>query len=359
MPTAEAALLAAYRSGRMPHAFLIAGPKGIGKATLAYRMARFVLAHPDPAAREVQAAASLAVAADHPVARRIAAQAQPDLLILERTLNDKGVLRNQIAVEDIRRTVGFFGSTAGEGGWRDCHRRCGRRVEPVRRQCAPQGAGGAAAARAALPHQPFGGARAGRRCARAAASSRCGRSPKPTLPRRVAAATGSAADDPQIAAAAAAAEGSVSRALALLDEGALGAPPAGAHAARPPAGARHQGAACARRGARRHRSAAACRLRRYRECLAVAARRLGRRPKSGGLPVSPRPGSASTRPRATPRPTISSESRWFSTSSACLPRPRAVDTNPHVRKTRFVRQALLHHHRDRLSERRAAYRACL
>ena len=50
---AEAALLAAYRSGRMPHAFLIAGPKGIGKATLAYRMARFVLAHPDPAAPEV------------------------------------------------------------------------------------------------------------------------------------------------------------------------------------------------------------------------------------------------------------------------------------------------------------------
>ncbi|MFZ0422991.1 MAG: DNA polymerase III subunit delta', partial [Xanthobacteraceae bacterium] len=115
---AEAALLAAYRSGRIPHAFLIAGPKGIGKATLAYRMARFVLAHPDPGAREVQEASSLAVAADHPVARRIAAQAQPDFLILERTLNDKGVLRNQIAVEDIRRTVGFFGSTAGEGGWR-------------------------------------------------------------------------------------------------------------------------------------------------------------------------------------------------------------------------------------------------
>ena len=46
---AEAALLAAYRSGRVPHAFLIVGPKGIGKATLAYRMARFVLAHPDPA----------------------------------------------------------------------------------------------------------------------------------------------------------------------------------------------------------------------------------------------------------------------------------------------------------------------
>src|SRR5580704_7211356 len=115
---AEAALLAAYRSGRIPHAFLIAGPKGIGKATLAYRLARFVLAHPDPMAPQVAAATSLAVAPDHPVARRIAAQGQPDLLILERTLNDKGVLHKQIAVDDIRRTVAFFGSTAREGGWR-------------------------------------------------------------------------------------------------------------------------------------------------------------------------------------------------------------------------------------------------
>src|SRR5580704_2309941 len=55
---AEAALLADYQSGRIPHAFLLVGPKGIGKATLAYRMARFVLARPDPAAAAVRAAAS-------------------------------------------------------------------------------------------------------------------------------------------------------------------------------------------------------------------------------------------------------------------------------------------------------------
>ena len=45
---AETALLNAYRSGRIPHAWLIGGAQGIGKATLAYRMARFVLAHRDP-----------------------------------------------------------------------------------------------------------------------------------------------------------------------------------------------------------------------------------------------------------------------------------------------------------------------
>ncbi len=51
---AERALLDAYRGGRIPHAWLIGGPRGIGKATLAYRMARFVLAHPDPTAAAVR-----------------------------------------------------------------------------------------------------------------------------------------------------------------------------------------------------------------------------------------------------------------------------------------------------------------
>ncbi len=115
---AERALLEAYRSGRIPHAWLIGGPRGIGKATLAYRMARFVLAHPDPNDPAVQSARSLELDPEHPVARRVAAQAQGDLLVLERTLNERGKLRQDIAVDDVRRTVSFFGSTAGEGGWR-------------------------------------------------------------------------------------------------------------------------------------------------------------------------------------------------------------------------------------------------
>jgi DNA polymerase-3 subunit delta' len=116
---AEAALLEAYKSTRMPHAWLIGGPPGIGKATLAYRLARFVLAHPDPNSAAVRAAPSLAVAADHPVARRVAAQAQGDLMVLERTINEQtGKLYTVIRVDDVRRSVAFFGSTAGEGGWR-------------------------------------------------------------------------------------------------------------------------------------------------------------------------------------------------------------------------------------------------
>src|SRR3954447_19762467 len=90
---AEMALLNAYRSGRIPHAWLIGGAQGIGKATLAYRIARFVLAHRNPRASLVQRAETLDVDPSDPVARHVAAGAHGGLLTLERTANDKGVMR--------------------------------------------------------------------------------------------------------------------------------------------------------------------------------------------------------------------------------------------------------------------------
>ncbi len=117
---AEATLLAAYRSGRIPHAWLIGGASGIGKATLAYRMARFVLANPDPSAPGVQRVDSLQVDASHPTARQIAGGSHGGLLTLERTANDRGVLRTVITVDETRETIGFFGSTAAAEGWRVC-----------------------------------------------------------------------------------------------------------------------------------------------------------------------------------------------------------------------------------------------
>jgi DNA polymerase-3 subunit delta' len=117
---AEAGLLDAFRSGRMPHAWLIGGPRGIGKATLAWRVARFVLAHGDPMSAEVQNATSLDVPEDHPVARQIAAQTHGGVLSLERTAGDSGTLRTVITVDQVRETVPFFGSTAAAAGWRVC-----------------------------------------------------------------------------------------------------------------------------------------------------------------------------------------------------------------------------------------------
>ena len=117
---AETALLTAYRSGRIPHAWLIGGAQGIGKATLAYRMARFVLRHRDPLAPSVQRAETLAVDPSDHVARQITAGAHGGLLVLERSLNDRGVMRTVITVDETRETISFFGSTAAVDGWRIC-----------------------------------------------------------------------------------------------------------------------------------------------------------------------------------------------------------------------------------------------
>jgi DNA polymerase-3 subunit delta' len=217
---AEAAFLAAYRGARVPHAFLIVGPKGIGKATLAYRIARFVLAHSDPAASAVQKAKSLAVDAKDPVARRVAAQGQGDLLILERTPNEKGVLRQQIAVDDVRRTVSFFGSTAGEGGWRiaivdavdELNRSSANALLKVLEE-PPERALLLLVSHAAARVLPTLRSRCRVITLRPLA--------EPDVAAAVAAATGTTASDPRVHAAAAAAEGSVARALALLDENAL------------------------------------------------------------------------------------------------------------------------------------------
>jgi DNA polymerase-3 subunit delta' len=114
---AEAAVFQAWQAGRLPHAILIGGPEGVGKATLAYRLARFVLAHPAPSSGP----RDLALPAEHPVSRQVAAQAHPDLLVLRRFVNpDTGKLYSEIRVGDVRRIVGFFGSTPALGGYRVC-----------------------------------------------------------------------------------------------------------------------------------------------------------------------------------------------------------------------------------------------
>ncbi len=111
---AEATLLEAMRSGRMHHAWLIAGPDGVGKATLAYRFARRLLAGVPTTAEK-----DLALEPTHPVFRRVAAGAHADLHTVERAYDEKRRrMRTQIAVEDVRRISTFMSLTPAEGGWR-------------------------------------------------------------------------------------------------------------------------------------------------------------------------------------------------------------------------------------------------
>lgn len=113
---AERRLIDAYRSGRFHHAWLLTGPKGIGKATLAYRLARYILRYPEQADAPAD---SLHVAAEDHVAAQVAARAHPDLLVVQRAA-DGSKLKTIINVETSRRAGEFFSKTAGAGGWRVC-----------------------------------------------------------------------------------------------------------------------------------------------------------------------------------------------------------------------------------------------
>lgn len=123
---AEAALLAALESGRLPHAWLLTGPRGTGKATLAYRFARYLLA--GGVAQEDRGAGlfgddlpatGLAISEDAPVFRRVAAGGEGDLLALTRGINEKTKKpRSEIVVEDTRNAIGFLRMTSGSGGYR-------------------------------------------------------------------------------------------------------------------------------------------------------------------------------------------------------------------------------------------------
>lgn len=107
---AEAELSAALLSGRMHHAWLLTGPEGVGKATLAYRFARRLLAGPAP---------TLALDPADPVFRRVAIGSHADLLTIEREFDEKRQrMRGEIVVDDTRVISAFLRLTPAEGGWR-------------------------------------------------------------------------------------------------------------------------------------------------------------------------------------------------------------------------------------------------
>ncbi len=101
----------AFASGRMPHAWLIAGIEGIGKATLAKHIAQFVLANGQGELGKIDP--------QHRVAKLVDAETHPDLLIIRRPVDEKtGELRNLIPVDEALKVGVFLHKTATHGGWR-------------------------------------------------------------------------------------------------------------------------------------------------------------------------------------------------------------------------------------------------
>ena len=116
---AEQELLSAYREGRLAHAWLIGGREGIGKATLAWRFARFVLANPDPAAPAVREARDLSVEPGHSAARLLGQLAHPDFALIRREWQPATKrLASEISVDAVRLGLQVFQLSAAFGGWR-------------------------------------------------------------------------------------------------------------------------------------------------------------------------------------------------------------------------------------------------
>jgi len=121
---AEAALRRLFAAGRLPHALLLSGPRGIGKATLGFRLARYVLAG---GAGDASSAglfsetndAGLAIPRDSGTFRRVASGGHADLLTVERAYDPRRRrLRGEIVVDDAREIAQFLRLTPAEGGWR-------------------------------------------------------------------------------------------------------------------------------------------------------------------------------------------------------------------------------------------------
>jgi DNA polymerase III subunit delta' len=115
---AECELRRLVETGRLPHAILLSGPRGIGKATLAFRFARFLLANRESPA-QTPGESGLAIDPESGVFHRVAAGGHADLLTVERAYDPRRRrLRGEIVVEDAREITSFFRLTAAEEGWR-------------------------------------------------------------------------------------------------------------------------------------------------------------------------------------------------------------------------------------------------
>ncbi|MFE3837786.1 DNA polymerase III subunit delta' [Pseudogemmobacter sonorensis] len=119
---AEAGFLSAWAQGRLHHAWMLTGGRGVGKATLAWKIARFLLSRPAEEGGLFDAPPppdSLDTDPETPLARRMRALAEPRLFLLRRSANQTGSALSQvITVDDTRRLKDFLHHSAADGGWR-------------------------------------------------------------------------------------------------------------------------------------------------------------------------------------------------------------------------------------------------
>ena len=120
-PQAEAEFLRAFTSRRLHHAWMLTGPKGVGKSTLAWRLSRFLLATPEDDGGMFAAPPpdNFDIPDSLPVARRLLQLAEPRHFLLRRAANDKETALSQvISVDEVRKMKSFFALSAADGGRR-------------------------------------------------------------------------------------------------------------------------------------------------------------------------------------------------------------------------------------------------
>ena len=106
----------AWKRGALHHAWLLAGPKGVGKASFAREAAPRVLAEAAGPAFDLP---GLDTREDHPIAKLVEAGSHPDMRWLERLVNEKtGNLARNITVDQVRELGEFFDLTPALSPWR-------------------------------------------------------------------------------------------------------------------------------------------------------------------------------------------------------------------------------------------------
>ena len=106
----------AWATRRLHHAWLLAGPKGVGKATFAHSAARRVLAE---AAGPAFSASGIDTPDDHPMVKLVEAGSHPDMRRLERLVNEKtGNLARNISVDQVRSLAELFDLSPAMSPWR-------------------------------------------------------------------------------------------------------------------------------------------------------------------------------------------------------------------------------------------------